>query len=196
MKVFRMLAAIYALFLAAACYPVTTTNPVGTSTGFSADPALAGLWRAEMAHSAGEIVYFHFLPMQDGSFKVVIVSGGEKLGGEWSVARVSAANMGEHHFLNAELVFSNGNRESDSARGTVPLLYRMEADGRVNLYLMSEDAVKAAIQTGAIAGTIEPGDLGDVSVTADPDDLDRFLTSAEGAGLFTEKFATLTKMGQ
>jgi len=61
---------------------------------------------------------------------------------------------------------------------------------------MSEDAAKAAIQTGAIAGTIEPGDLGDVSVTADPDDLDRFLTSDEGAELFTEKFATLTKMGQ
>lgn len=185
-----------AAFLIAACYPVTTANPVGTTAGFSADPDLAGLWRAEMAHSGDEVVYFHFLPMEDGSFKVVIVSGGEKLGGEWSVARVTASSLGDHHFLNAELVFSNGKRETDTAHGTVPLLYRSEADGRVSLFLMSEDATKEAIQRGDIAGAIEPGDFGDVKLTTEPDDLDAFMGSDAGAGLFTQKFATLTKINQ
>lgn len=149
-----------------------------------------------MAHSEGETVYFHFLPMQDGSFKVVIVSSGEKPGGEWDVAHATAANVGEHRFLNAELVFSNGKRESDSTHGTVPLLYHVEEDGRVDLFLMSEESAKSAIRNGAIAGTIEPGDLGDVSITAKAHDLDKFLASDEGAALFTEKFATLRKISQ
>jgi hypothetical protein len=185
-----------AALLIAACYPVTTTNPVGTTAGFSAAPELAGLWRAEMAHSKDEVVYFHFLPMEDGTFKVVIVSGGEKLGGDWSIVRVTVANLDSHHFLNAELVFNNGKQETDAAKGIVPLLYRVEPDGRISLYLMSEDAAKEAIQRGEIAGTIEPGDLGDVNLTAEPDDLDAFLGSDAGASLFTEKFATLTKMAQ
>jgi hypothetical protein len=196
MKAFRVLVAFYAVFLTAACYPVTTSSPIGTSAGFSADPALAGLWRAEMAQSTGETVYFHFLPAQDGSFKVVMVSSSEKLDGDWSVARVTAANVGDHHFLNAELVFSDDKRQDNSARGTVPLFYRVEKDGRVSLFLMSEDAAKNAIQRGLVAGTIEPGNLGDVSITADADNLDKFFGSDDGAALFTQKFATLTKMGQ
>lgn len=149
-----------------------------------------------MAQSKDEIVYFHFLPMDDGSFKVVIVSGGEKLNGEWSIARVKAASLGDHHFLNAELVFNNGKRENDPKHGTVPLLYRLESDGRVSLFLIAEDKAKDAIQSGAVAGTIEPGDFGDVTLTAEPDDLDKFFAGDDGAALFTQKFATLTKMSQ
>src|SRR6185437_16562226 len=142
MKALRMFVAVYAVFLLTACYPVTTTSPIGTTVGFSTDTALAGLWRAEMAQSDDEVVFFHFLPMDDGSFKVVIVSGGEKLNGEWSVARVKAASLGDNHFLNAEMVFDNGKRTSDPKHGTVPLLYRFETDGRVSLFLISEDAAK------------------------------------------------------
>lgn len=196
MKTFRMAAAACAVFLLAACYPVTTASPVGTSVGFSTDPALAGLWRAEMTQSKDEVVYFHFLPMEDGSFKVVIVSGSEKLNGEWSVARVKAANLGDGRFLNAEMVFNDGKRESDSSHGTVPLLYRFESNGRVSLFLISEDKAKEAIQSGAVAGTIEPGDFGDVKLTAEPYDLDKFFAGDEGTALFTEKFATLTKVSQ
>jgi hypothetical protein len=196
MKAFRMLVAASALFLLAACYPVTTASPIGTTVGFSTDTALAGLWRAEMAQSDDEVVFFHFLPMDDGSFKVVIVSGGEKLNGEWSVARVRAASLGSHHFLNAEMVFNNGKQESDPSHGTVPLLYRYESHGRVSLFLMSEDKAKEAIQSGAVAGAIEPGDFGDVTLTAEPDDLDKFFAGDDGAALFTQKFATLTKVSQ
>lgn len=195
-RAFRVFVAVYTVFLAAACYPVTTTNPVGTTVGFSSDPALAGLWRAEMAEAKDEIVYFHFLPMNDGSFKVVIVSGGEKLDGEWSVVRVKAASLGDNHFLNAELVFNNGKRESDPKHGTVPLLYHFEKDGRVSLFLISEDKAKDAIQSGDVAGTIEPGDFGDVALTAEPDDLDKFFAGDDGAALFAQKFATLTKVSQ
>jgi len=195
MKVLRGLVALCAVALAA-CYPVTTSAPVGTSVGFSADPNLAGLWRAEMAQSKDEVVYFHFLPMQDGSFNVVIVSGGQKLDGDWSVVRVKSAALGERNFLNAEMVFNNGNKEENGARGTIPLFYRTESDGRISLFIVSEQAAKDAIQRGKIAGSIEPGDFGDVKITADPDVLDKYFGSDEGAALFTEKFATLTKMDQ
>src|SRR5262249_47126128 len=142
------------------------------------------------------VVYFHFLPMQDGSFKVVIVSGGEKLDGDWSLVRVKGASLGGRNFLNAGVGVNNGKKEDKAPGGTIPLLYRTESDGRISLFIVSEQAAKDAIQKGDIAGIIEPGEFGDVTITAEPDDLDKYFGSDEGAALFSEKFATLTRMDQ
>jgi hypothetical protein len=62
------------------------------------------------------------------------------------------------------------------------------------LYLMDEDATKAAIQSHAISGTVESGQFGDATITAAPKDLDAFMASKKGLSLFGEHFATLTKI--
>jgi hypothetical protein len=50
--------------------------------------------------------------------------------------------------------------------------------------MLDEDKVKAAIQAGKIAGTIESGDYGDVTITADAAALDAFFATPEAAKLF------------
>jgi hypothetical protein len=97
--------------------------------------------------------------------------------------------------MNAELTFSDGHASegNDQPPGTIPALYRIEG-GHMTLYLMDEDATKAAIRAHAIAGSVGEGQFGDAVITASPKDLDAFLASRKGTALFGERFATLTRM--
>ena len=76
----------------------------------------------------------------------------------------------------------------------MPMLYRFDGPRRLTLFFMDEDATKAAIQSGAIKGTVEPGQFGDATITADPKSLDAFMATKKATALFGAKFATLTKM--
>lgn len=184
-----------AMLLLAACYPPTTTHPVGTTTAAANDPALVGLWRGKSDQSTDDRgLYFHFLPGTDGAITVVMVQAGAQPDGDWMVASITTATLGENHIMNAQLMFSDGKAEDSDRPGTIPLLYRFEGPNRIVLYLMDEDATKAAIQAHKIAGTVEPGQFGDATITASPKELDAFLSTRKGAALFGERFATLTKM--
>ncbi|MGN6516297.1 MAG: hypothetical protein ACTHLR_10725 [Rhizomicrobium sp.] len=194
MRIVPFLAAAAAILLAA-CYPPTTTHPVGTTTGIASDPALAGLWRGKTDNSSdARDIYFHFLPQGDNTMTVVMVQAGTEPDADWSVASVTTATLGNNRIMNAQLQFSDGKPDdSDPPRGTVPVLYRFEGPNRVVLYLMDEDATKAAIRAHQIAGTVEEGQFGDASITATPKELDAFMASRRGAALFREHFATLTR---
>ncbi|HEY7978520.1 MAG TPA: hypothetical protein VID67_10020 [Rhizomicrobium sp.] len=184
-----------AMLLLAACFPPTTTHPVGSTTAMTNDPALTGLWRGKSDQSTDDRgLYFHFLPATDNTITVVMVQAGAQPDGDWMVASITTATLGGNHIMNAQLKFSDGKADEDSHEGTIPLLYRFEGPNRVVLYLMDEDATKAAIQAHKIAGTVEQGQFGDAVITASPKKLDAFLATKKGAALFGERFATLTKM--
>lgn len=194
MRITPFLATALTLLLAS-CFPPTTTHPVGTAAGIANDPALVGLWRGKMQNDEQRDVYFHFLPSGDGTITVVLVQGGAEPDGDWSVASVTTTAVGGNHIMNARLTFNNGKAdEEDMGRNTIPLLYRFEGSNRLVLYLMDEDATKAAIRAHKIAGTVEPGQFGDATITASPRELDAFMASKKGTALFGERFATLTKM--
>jgi hypothetical protein len=84
----------------------------------------------------------------------------------------------------------DGDQQPD---GTVPVLYRWDGKHLV-LYLMDEKATKAAINAKRIAGTVESGEFGDATITADQATLDAFMAGREGTALFSSKFAVLTRM--
>lgn len=197
MRIVPFLAAAAAAVLLTACYPPTTTHPVGTTVGLASDPALAGVWRGKTGNSDDERdIYFHFLPQGDNTITVVMVQAGTEPDGDWSVATVTTATLGNNHILNAQLQFSDGKPDdNDPPRGTVPVLYRFESPNRLVLYLMDEDATKAAIRAHQITGTVEEGQFGDATITATPKELDAFMASRRGAALFREHFATLTRTG-
>ena len=185
-----------AALLLTGCYPPTTTHPVGTTVGLANDPALVGLWRAKMDSSDDERpVYFHFLPSGDNTITVVMVQGGDKPDGDWTVAGATTVNLGANHIMNAQLQFSDGKpADEDMARGTVPLLYRFDGPTHLSLFLMDEDATKAAIKAHRITGTVEEGQFGDAVITAQPKELDAFMASKRATQLFGERFATLTRI--
>ena len=47
--------------------------------------------------------------------------------------------------------------DPDEAKSDFLLLYRFGKDGRLMLYLLDEDATRAAIKAGKIKGEIDPG---------------------------------------
>ena len=172
---------------------------MGTTTGLGADPALIGTWTpvADKA-SEGAPGYFHILKAEDGTLTALLVStGSEKKTGEWSLYHATTATLGGHGYLNAQPVSENGKTEkTDETAANIPILYRVGPHGRLSLYLINEDAAKKAVADGEIDGTVEPGNMGDVVLTASPDKLDAFLASDAGAALFTEKLVTLKKVEQ
>ncbi len=87
----------------------------------------------------------------------------------------------------------NNAAAGDEALQNIAILYRVEGKS-LTLYLMDEDAAKAAIAAGQIKGTVGPGDNGDVQITSDAADLDAFLATPEGAALFKSPLVKLTKM--
>src|SRR5215469_2504621 len=97
----RAVAALCAALLVAACLPVTSKTPIGSTTGLKPDPALYGVWRGRVKDSDTP-AYMSFLRNDDGTMGCVLVTppaGSD--GGEWEVFTLNAATLGGHHFLHA-----------------------------------------------------------------------------------------------
>jgi hypothetical protein len=194
MRGLRLLVAAGLAAMLTACLPVTTKTPVGTTAGLGADPALIGTWKG---HSTGEkgTMYFHFLRAKDGGIDAVLVGPSTKKDdGGWMVMAMQTAKLGERQFINARAIYDGGKpAEGTMAENTIPLLYSFDAKGVLTLSLMDEDAAKAAVKAGKIAGTVGEGQFGDVTLTADAKALDAFMQSADAAALFVKPFAVLRK---
>ena len=193
MRLIRIALAVCAALFAAACLPVTTKTAIGTTVAAAPDPALYGMWRG--ADSKNDLPgYFTFLKNGDDTMTAILVSlpHGED-GGEWETFRVQAATLGGNHYMTATESFVNNAAAGDDALQNIALLYRFEGKS-LTLYLIDEDAAKAAIAAGKIKGTVGQGDNGDIQITSDAAELDAFLATPEGAALFKSPLVKLTKM--
>ena len=189
----RLGTAIGAALMVTACLPVTSTTPIGTTAGYKPDPQLTGMWKSQ-ADSSGGIGYFTFFPQNDGSFKVILLdppASGDS--GGWMVFEIHTVRLGAYQYMDARETDDSG-KPPDPKLTHVPVLYRVGEDGSLALYLMDQDAAKAAIKTGKISGTAEQGDYGDVILSAAPAALDAFLGTAAGRALFTKPFVTLQRI--
>jgi hypothetical protein len=178
-----------------ACPPVTSKTPVGTTVKAVRDPALAGVWRGKVAD--GEAVsYFTFLPQDDGTYSVVLVTQpSAKDNGGFGVFGVQTVTLGRLHYINArEIIDENKPAKGTMADNAIPLLYRLEGDNTLALYMMDEDATRAAIKAGKIKGTAEEGQFGDVTLTASPGELDAYMASPAARALFTKPLVVLKKV--
>lgn len=182
--------------LVAACLPVTTKNPVGTTVGFKADPMLQGVWKGHGDDNEGDMKdgYFVFLAGADGMMTVILITP-ENDGDEWGTFSLKPATLGENHYMNVGGGLKNGKPDDDELfKENILLKYDIGADGRLTLALLDEKAVAEAIKAGRIEGKVDPGSMGDVHITADEAAQDKFFASKEGAALFSAKFVTLTRM--
>jgi hypothetical protein len=192
MRALRLAAAICAALLASACLPVTTKTPIGSSVGFKPDPALYGLWRSD-GDRKDDIGFISFLKGDQDRMTAVMISP-DRDGGDWQVFELRAATLGGNTFLNARETLVNGRPADDELAGhDIPVLYRLK--GRtLTLLLIDEKKTAAAINTGAIAGKIDPGQYGDVHITADAASLDKFMQSDEGIALFSAQLIVMKKV--
>lgn len=178
-----------------ACPPVTSKTPVGTTVKAVRDPDLSGVWRGKFGGDDTPS-YITFFPQDDGTVNALAVTLPSKDSkGGYGVFTMQAVKLGKYHFLNARETMDDGKPAKGSmADRTFPILYRMDDDGALALYIIDEPAAKNAIKAGKIAGTIESGDYGDVVLTAPPGALDAFMASPDGRALFTRPVAVFKKV--
>lgn len=188
MRQFRVvLALIFAGLLAAACLPVTTRYPVGTTIGLSADAALIGTWRVVPApdQKQDKPGYLHILSDGKGGLLAVLINPGNGTArGDLNVYAVSAAQLGALHIVNAHELYDINGPAGEHDAANFPMLYRFDGKRRLRMILIDEAAAKAAVAAGQIDGTIGAGDDPDIALTADPAKLDAFFASPAGAALF------------
>jgi len=188
MRFLRLAAALCTALIATACLPVTATVPVGTTVGFTPDPALAGIWKGH-GEKLGDILYLSFFAKDDGTITAIMQKPDGKDGG-WATYSLQTAALGANHFMNARETSSDGKPADDEdMRKTFPLLYRVNGDGALVIYLLDEKRAAVAIKSGKIAGTIEPGTDGDIAITAPAADLDVFMATPDGRALFVKPLA-------
>ena len=195
MRLVRLVFAVAAASaLLGACLPVTTRVPAGSTMGFKVDPVLVGTWRG-VASDQDTPAHIQILGNDDGTMTAVVVTPADKgTRGDRSIYRLRAAALGANHILNAREVSLIGKADTGPlTREHVLLAYRVEARGKIGLYRMDDEATAAAIRAGEIAGEIEPGETGDVRITATEPALDRFLGTPRAARLFNKLLVTLTR---
>jgi hypothetical protein len=184
MRTIRFVLAACSTLLLAACLPVSTKAPVGSTVGFVNDPALSGTWRGNPKTDPA-MTYIHFLPNDDKTITLVAVTTPQKdEKGGWSTYRISTATLGRNRYMNAHAWLSDGKPSDPNANeANAALYYTIEGD-TLNAYLFDEDKIKAMIKAHKIAGTIDPGQYGDVHITEDAAKLDARLAGADAPKLF------------
>ena len=194
MKAIRFAVLGLAALFVAACLPVTSKNPVGTTVGFKPDPALIGLWKGH-GEDGDKDGYFAFLRNEQGTGMTALLITPGKDTDEWGTFDLELATLGANHLMNVHEGLKNGKPNDDEmAKENIVMLYRVGGDGKLTLALLDDKATVAAVKQGRIKGEVAPGGSDDVRLTADPKQLDAFFATKEGATLFREKFVTLTKI--
>lgn len=194
MKAFRLTLAIGLALCAAACLPVTTSAPVGSTVGFVNDGAIEGSWSGRIDKDS-PTTYFHFVANDDNTitFVGVTTKSGEDKGG-WGTYTLTTALLGGHRYINARETLDDGKPASPDAQKTnIPLLYTVSGD-TLTLYLLDDDLTAAAIAAHKIDGKVTKGQYTtDVAITSDAAHVDKLLSSDAGAKLF-KVFVVLTRL--
>jgi len=181
----------------AACPPVTSKTALGTTSPsmITPEPALIGMWKGRIGTTAG-FSYITFFPQDDGTVSAVALTpSSPKDKGGWGAFTLQTVTLGAYHYMNLRETISDGKPgDGAMANNATPVLYRINGDGAMVLYIIDETAAKNAIKSGKIAGTIEPGDYGDIMLTATPGDLDTFMASPAGRALFIKPLGILRRV--
>lgn len=177
-----------------ACPPVTSKTPIGTTVTAASDPALTGVWKGRVS-SSDTASYFTFLPQDDGTITAIVITPPTPQDkGGWGVFALKSVQLGSNHYMNARETIDDGKPASGKmADNVIPILYKVNGDGALVLYIVDEQAAKNAIKSGKLAGTVEEGQFGDVTLTAGPGELDAYMASPAGRALFVKPLVILRR---
>ncbi len=82
MKHIRAALAALTVLALAACYPPTSTHPVGSTVGIKNDPTLIGTWKSLPDKKGDEAGYLIFMPMKAGGLTAILASAHGKPDGD------------------------------------------------------------------------------------------------------------------
>lgn len=193
MRSIRFMLAALAVLVLGACYPPTTSHPIGTTVGLKRDPSLMGLWKAQPDPGQQRFYYYDLLSTKDGAiFAILVPDQGEA--SDVMMFKLTTARVGDFGFMNVRVMKDSEHETPDQPKGSVPVLYRFDAKGRLVIFLLDGEATDSAILAHKIAGMVGKEVTDDQVITADGAALDKFFRSRAGQALFRKPFAILTRV--
>ena len=172
----RKLALVLICTLLSAC--LDSINPASDPAKAAVDPALLGAWRGTFDD---DVVYLHVGWSDALSRMQAVTVEHRKKDGALDVSEYTAfpSHLGKLDVLN--VMQTSGKDRSD---GYTLLKYRASG-GKLTLWSMSEEALRADVKAGKVKGTVGSDTFGDVTITASTAEIAAYLQAADPARLFT-----------
>ncbi len=185
------LACLLALLLAA-CVPVSN-RPLSDPAAARLAPELAGVWTARIEH---EQAVLHILFRDERLAELLVTAerrGTEGPRGEWMAFTFFPSRIGGHDYVNLRYVTQSGANQAEPPEGYLFAHYRLSPDDGLDVWTMSADSAKQAIQDG-LAGEVKKGKwVDEVRFTASTAELAAYLASHDPKMLFTEHLGTFRR---
>ena len=184
-------AALFGFLLLAGCVP-TAENPITSKKG-AGDQSLIGAWKGTSNDNTP--IWLHFLRGKDNEIGAVLMprGTGDKAPDEWSAFRVVTAEIKGTHYMSALWDYNDGKPTEGRDKGYHLLRYAIASDGTLSLWLVDEEKLIAAVESGKLEGKIEgEGGSKEVRVTASSEKLGKFLAKSNPAELFDKPFVKAT----
>jgi len=168
-------------FALAGC-PVESDQPLGPTGQAKEDPALYGVWYATNNDSPAWFHIYRPTEAAAGTIEVVIVSQDADGGGDTEFYRGHLSDLDGLHFANVQ-----GPVTGDAASGSYYLVnYRIAADGALELRLLKEATVEAAIAADRLTGERTAEGKPTDHVTDTPEQLRAFIAATDQTSLFED----------
>jgi hypothetical protein len=160
--------------------PIESDEPLGPAEQAAEDPAIYGLWFAKENDAPAWFHIYRPKGAAPGAVEVTIVSLESDGVGESERYLGHLTRVGEFDFANMR-----GPLEGDAATGPYYLVnYRLAADGTLELRLLKEATVEAAIAAKTLAGETTADGKPTDHVTDNADRLRAFVAATDPALLF------------
>jgi hypothetical protein len=175
----RLGAVILSLFLAA-CVP-ESQNPAGDPAKAVKDPALFGLWQADMEDGR---LFLHVFDGGQGVVDVYTVNHKKGGTGEADHYQGFVSAVGQRRIANLQIVDS-GNEDSGGAATYVFVAYQMTPDGKLDVHFVNDKPFIAAVTAGKLHGQVTgQGEAQTVLLTDDTAALAAFIAGLDDASLY------------
>jgi len=191
----RALVLFVVLAALAACIP-ESRHPLSPVEQARADTRLAGLWSGRLIESELDVLV-QFVPRGSGMTDILLiadVSPDNTADAGWSAYRMFPSRLGGRDFMNIRLLSNDGKPAGEEGENYLLCRYRFEADGRLGVWRLSQEAAKSAVENGKLAGEIREGLTTDVVLTAPGADLADFFAGDAGESYFATPVGSFTRV--
>jgi hypothetical protein len=180
---FRAMLGLGVILMLAACVPYSQA-PLSDPRQAVVDAALIGTWRGG---DPDERIYVHIGVVDAHRVRILTVEHNHS--GELNVDEYSAhsSHSDGRSYLN---IVEQG--AATKPPGFILVRYRVDGNNVLKVAMPKIDGIKAAIKSGALAGRVEEGVLGDAIITAAPADTAAYLNDHQ-AELFGDE-VTLNRL--
>jgi hypothetical protein len=181
---YAVIATAVVSLLLSGCYVTSLVPPA--KNGAPDDARLVGTWYGLDEHGKHVAdAFLHFIKPKDGGPMLMLATGTD----EYTVYELHTVQLGANRFFAVRKLHTRdldaGKAPDKESKEFTLGAYDVRRDKLV-MRLFDTDKIRAAVTAKRVKGEVEKGDFGGVTLTGTPEELSRFLASAEANGALEE----------